>query len=64
MPTLLVFIEQMEKVGFELEDLILREIPSKILPTTRDSRTGKFAKVADADAHAYPQESILVLRKA
>lgn len=58
-----VFVEQMERIGFDLEDLILRDIPSKILPTTRDSRTGKFAKVADADAHAYPQEYILVLRK-
>lgn len=58
-----VFVEQMEGIGFVLEDLILREIPSKILPTTRDSKTGKFARVDDADAHAYPQEYILVLRK-
>ncbi|MEJ5252599.1 MAG: hypothetical protein HPY54_12050 [Chthonomonadetes bacterium] len=58
-----VFVEQMEGMGFVLEDLILREIPSKILPTTRDSKTGKFARVDDADAHAYPHEYILILRK-
>ncbi|MER3473739.1 MAG: hypothetical protein C4335_06835 [Armatimonadota bacterium] len=58
-----VFVEQMQEVGFVLEQLILRDIPSKILPTTRDSRTGKFARVDDADAHAYPREYILVLRK-
>lgn len=58
-----VFVEQMQGMGFVLEQLILRDIPSKILPTTRDSRTGKFARVDDADAHAYPREYILVLRK-
>lgn len=58
-----VFAEQMAGLGMALEQVILREIPSKILPTTRESATGKFAKVADADAHAYPQEYILVFRK-
>ncbi len=58
-----VFAEQMADLEMELEQVILREIPSKMLPTTRDSKTGKFAKVAHADAHAYPQEYILVFRK-
>ncbi len=58
-----VFAEQMSGLGMELEQVILREIPSKILPTTRDSKTGKFAQVAEADAHAYPREYILVFRR-
>jgi len=40
--------------------VILREIPTKILPRTRDKQTGKFAKSQDADYLAYPMEYILV----
>jgi DNA modification methylase len=58
-----VFVEQMLSLGFELHQVILREIPSKILPRTRDQKTGKFAKVTEADFIAYPHEFILVLRK-
>lgn len=58
-----VFAEQLEGLGFTLERVILREIPSKILPRTRDSKTGKFARVAEADYVAYPTEYILILRK-
>jgi DNA modification methylase len=58
-----VFVEQMLSLGFELHEIILREIPSKILPRTRDQKTGKFAKVSEADYIAYPHEFILVLRK-
>jgi hypothetical protein len=36
-------------LGFTLERVVLREIPSKILPRTRDKETGKFAKTRDAD---------------
>jgi DNA modification methylase len=58
-----VFAEQLAALGFELERVILREIPSKILPRTRDKETGKFAKTAEADYIAYPTEYIIVLRK-
>ena len=58
-----VFAEQMATLGFALERVILREIPSKILPRTRDSKTGKFARVDEADYVAYPTEYILILRK-
>ncbi|MFN3690304.1 MAG: hypothetical protein ACK4UU_05185, partial [Fimbriimonadales bacterium] len=57
-----VFAEQLESLGFTLERVLLREIPSKILPRTRDKATGKFAKTAEADAIAYPVEYILVAR--
>ena len=58
-----VFAEQLEDIGFLICDVIKREIPSKNLPSTRDKRTGKFAKVADADSWAYPTELILVAEK-
>ena len=58
-----VFAEQLESLGFTLERVILREIPSKILPRTRDKATGKFAKTGEADYVAYPTEYIVIVRK-
>ena len=58
-----VFVEQMQNIGFSIERLIMREIPSKILPQTRDKATGRFTKSKDADFLAYPHEYILVMRK-
>jgi DNA modification methylase len=58
-----VFVEQMLSLGFELHQIILREIPRKMLPPTRDKETGKFAKATEADFLAYPHEYILILRK-
>ena len=40
-----IFAEIMKSKGFEIEEVIKREIPSKNLPQTRDSETGKFAKL-------------------
>jgi DNA modification methylase len=57
-----VFAEQLMTLGFVLERVILREIPSKILPRTRDKQTGKFTKTHDADYLAYPTEYIIVFR--
>ena len=58
-----VFVEQMLKLGLQWVSTILRDIPSKILPQTRDSRTGKFASVDEADYKAYPREYIIIMRK-
>lgn len=58
-----VFAEQLGLLGFVIERVILREVPSKILPRTRDKATGKFAKTAEADYVAYPAEYILIARK-
>lgn len=57
------FAEAMVSVGFVLDRVIRREIPTKILPQTRDARTGKFARRGDADNHAYPFEYIVIGRK-
>lgn len=58
-----VFNQQLSSLGFKIVNTILREIPSKILPKTRDKATGRFAKTKDADYTAYPMEYILIARK-
>ncbi len=59
-----VFAEQMQNLAFRPHRIIKREIPSKILPQTRDPRTGKFTSSQSANrVQAYPTESILVMEK-
>lgn len=42
-----VFQEQFENIGFKTHDIIHREMPSKMLPSTRDTDTGQFVKAND-----------------
>jgi hypothetical protein len=58
-----IFVQTMEKIGFKTYNVIKRPIPSKILPLTRDEKTGKFARTADADRLAYPTEYIVIMEK-
>jgi hypothetical protein len=58
-----VFIETMEAIGFKKHDVILRPIPSKILPLTRDEKTGKFTSKRSADRLAYPTEHIMIMER-
>jgi DNA modification methylase len=58
-----IFIQTMEKIGFKTYNIIKRPIPGKILPLTRDERTGKFARTANADRLAYPTEYIVIMEK-
>jgi DNA modification methylase len=59
-----VFQEQFENIGFRTHKVIHREIPSKMLPSTRDTETGQFVKANDKKAKlAYPTEFILVMEK-
>lgn len=59
-----VFVEQMRQIGFKTYNIIQREIPSKMLPSTRDSNTGQFTKTTDANLTlAYPTEYILIMQK-
>jgi DNA modification methylase len=58
-----VFVQTMEKIGFKKYQIFKRPIPSKILPLTRDEKTGKFAKTAEADRLAYPTEYIIIMEK-
>jgi len=58
-----IFVQTMEKIGFKNYNIIKRPIPSKILPVTRDEKTGKFARTANADRLAYPTEYIVIMEK-
>ncbi|TRZ95281.1 hypothetical protein D4R78_04055 [bacterium] len=58
-----VFAESMQYSGFKIDRIIKREIPSKILPSKRDARTGRFAANDNADTFAYPTEYIVIGRK-
>lgn len=59
-----IFCEQMMNIGFKVFDIVHREIPSKMLPSTRDSATGRFAKKSSTDKLVYPTEYILIMEKA
>ncbi|MBN1325447.1 hypothetical protein JW977_00490 [Candidatus Falkowbacteria bacterium] len=59
-----VFTEQMQNLGFKIDNIIKREIPSKNLPSLRDEKTGKFAKAGDKNKiFIYPTEYILIMKK-
>ena len=55
-----VFGESLQHAGFKLDQIIKREIPSKILPQKRDEKTGRFASSDKADSEAYPTEYIVI----
>lgn len=59
-----VFAEQLQNLGLKITDIIKREIPSKNLPSVRDEKTGKFAKISNKNkVSAYPTEYILIMEK-
>ena len=59
-----VFVEQLQNLGLKIVDIIKREIPSKNLPSVRDERTGKFARITDSNKiYAYPTEYVLIMEK-
>ena len=59
-----VFVEQMQYIGFSTFEIIKREIPSKILPQTRDPKSGRFTSSANSNkVLAYPVEYILIMEK-
>jgi len=58
-----VFVDTMKEIGFRMHKIIKRPVPSKILPLTRDERTGRFCATVRADRLAYPIEHILIMVK-
>jgi len=59
-----VFAESIQKTGFEMDGVIKRRILSKILPQTRNIKTGRFTPTSKTSSVAYPIESIVIGRKA
>jgi DNA modification methylase len=58
-----VFAESLQCVGFTIDRIIKRRIPSKALPQRRDEKTGRFVSVQDASLEAYPVEYIIIGKK-
>ena len=59
-----VFVEQMRNIGFKVDDIVKREIPSKNIPSIRNEKTGRFAKLTDKKkVLSYPTEYILIMQK-
>jgi DNA modification methylase len=59
-----VFAEQLQNLGLNIVDIIKREIPSKNLPSIRDEKTGKFARMNHKNkVSVYPTEYILIMEK-
>lgn len=59
-----VFCELLENAGLTKEDVIKRSIPHKLMPTLRDSKTGKFTKQDNPNCKkVYPNEYILIMKK-
>lgn len=58
-----VFVEIMLNLGFKIHKIVKRRIPSKILPQTRDSKTGRFTSNHKADRLAYAYEYIIMMEK-
>jgi DNA modification methylase len=58
-----VFVEIMLNLGFRIHKIVKRRIPSKILPQTRDSKTGRFTSNHKADRLAYAYEYIIMMEK-
>ncbi len=59
-----VFQEQFKNIGFKTSDIIHREIPSKMLPSIRDKKNGRFIKATSSNKTvAYPTEYILIMEK-
>ena len=58
-----VFIEQMTSLGFEIENVIMRVVTSKMLPSHR-AENGRFAKPTDKNIKlVHPKEYILIAKK-
>lgn len=59
-----IFTELLELNGFEIENVIKRTIPNKLIPTIRDRDTGKFTTLKNKNSQEiYPEEYIIVAKK-
>jgi DNA modification methylase len=59
-----VWSEMLKNNGFQIERVIKRSIPSKLIPTIRDERTGRFTTLKNENSKkVYPEEYILIAKK-
>ncbi len=62
-PTSAALCEMASGAGFELERKIVRQVPVRVLVSTRDKKTGRFSSSAQSDTQVYPEEHVLVFRR-
>lgn len=62
-PTSLAVCEMAQRVGLELERRVVRQIPNRVLVSTRNKTTGCFSSVAQSDIQVYPEEDILIFKR-
>jgi DNA modification methylase len=62
-PTSAALCEMASRVGFELERKVVRQVPVRVLVSTRDKKTGRFSSSVRSDARAYPEEHVLIFRR-
>jgi len=42
---------------------MVRQVPVRVLVSTRDKKTGRFSSSAQSDAQVYPEEHVLIFRR-
>jgi DNA modification methylase len=63
-PTSAALAEMAIASGLELQRKIVRKVPARVLVSTRDRKTGRFSSAEQSDTRAYPEENILIFRRA
>lgn len=59
-----VFYDFLQSAGLHKVTVIKRSIPHKLMPTLRDSVTGKFSKLDNPNCQkVYPNEYVIIMRK-
>lgn len=61
-PTSAALSEMAGRAGFALERKIVRQVPVRVLVSTRDKKTGRFSSSAQSDTQVYPEEHVLIFR--
>ena len=64
LPTSAALSEMAVAAGFEMERKIVRKVPARVLVSTRDQKTGRFSSVERSDTRVYPEEDILIFKRA
>jgi hypothetical protein len=62
-PTSAALSEMALASGFELQRKIVRQVPARVLVSTRDKKTGRFSSAAQSDTRVYPEEDILIFKR-
>ena len=58
------FAQMLSMQGLQIEEVIKRKIPFKLIPTIRDKKTGKFTTLDSKNKKlVYPEEFIIIARK-